>query len=237
MKNILQKTGYLIFILLWCTTSCKEDEPLPQLTIIGITPWGGPPGEEATILSRDPLFSKNAKENKVTFGDVPASVLSSSTTELTVKIPNIPYGNTEVRITVQGYEPDIRSFAVIEKPLGEITGISPVSGPPGTVVTLFGTNLNPDIEAYNFMFCLDPDRKWLISVDEDGKYMNTVVFASRDSLQLNVSSLVMTTGSSFPIAIEVFDSIAFSFLVEVEVFGDTTQRIHYLDSPMFTLTD
>ena len=70
-------------------------KPIPEL--MGIDCWMAPPGGTVTITGRN--FSA-AGQNKVFFGDVQATVSSSSQSSLTVIVPNWPYGPSQLNIPV-----------------------------------------------------------------------------------------------------------------------------------------
>jgi hypothetical protein len=83
-------------------------------------------------------FGASQNGSKVTFNGAPATALAWSNTSIAVSIPyHASTGNLVV--TVAGLSSNGIPFTVEPKP--SITGISPASGPAGTLVTISGQNL------------------------------------------------------------------------------------------------
>ena len=80
-------------------------KPVPEL--LGIDCWMAPPGGTINITGRN--FSVNSNENQVFFGDVQATISFCSPTQLTVIVPNWPYGPSQLNIPVSVVTDGVRS--------------------------------------------------------------------------------------------------------------------------------
>ncbi len=78
-------------------SSEEEKKKAPVLSSLSLQ--SGPPGTQVTIYGSG--FAKSAGENKTLFGETAASVSSVKEKELTVTIPNMPYPQYDVPITVR----------------------------------------------------------------------------------------------------------------------------------------
>ena len=123
-------------------------EALVALAINSIAPSSGPVGTPVTLTGAG--FSANASDNEVTFlgapggGDdvVATSVVVNSAMELVV---DVPVGAVSGPISVSvsgGTAVESASFTVEALAALTISGISPLSGPVGTPVTLTGTGFS-----------------------------------------------------------------------------------------------
>lgn len=79
-------------------------KPVPEL--LGTDCWMAPPGGTINITGRN--FSA-AGQNKVFFGDVQATVSSSSQTTLTVVVPNWQYGPSQLNIPISVESDGVKS--------------------------------------------------------------------------------------------------------------------------------
>ncbi|MBK7652277.1 MAG: IPT/TIG domain-containing protein [Flammeovirgaceae bacterium] len=112
-------------------------------TITGFTPTSGVVGTTLTINGKN--FSAIPSENSVKFSGFPATVTSSSTTQLVVIVPG---GATTGKFLVTTTYNDLFWTAmpvtdfVVETNEPAITGFSPTTGPVGTTVTITGKNFS-----------------------------------------------------------------------------------------------
>jgi hypothetical protein len=109
----------------------------PQPHITGLSANYGAPYANITLTGTN----FGASPGAVDFGNLQASVLSWSGTRITVTVPNgAPSGN--IYVYAQYSSPQASNgvpFTIEPRP--SVTGISPTSGPAGTVVTISGENL------------------------------------------------------------------------------------------------
>jgi hypothetical protein len=107
--------------------------PVPSIT--SLSPSSGVVGAPVTITGTN--FGVAQGGSTVTFNGTPASAVTWSALRIVTQVPQgATTGNVEV--TVGGTASNGVSFTVLEVP--GITGLSPTSGPPGTAVTITGTN-------------------------------------------------------------------------------------------------
>jgi len=103
-------------------------------TITGFTPSSGPPGTVVTITGTH-LNGAIA----VAFNGIEGNLTSDTSTKITVKVPTgATTGYIEVATQDNGNATSATKFTDAGP---TITGFTPSSGPPGTVVTITGTNL------------------------------------------------------------------------------------------------
>jgi len=117
----------------------RRANPAP-ITIAGFVPTSGPTGTVVAITGTG--FGATAAGNIVTFNGVAATVVAATVTALTVAVPT---GATtgKVVITAAGNTAtSAQDFLVAAPGLPTITGFTPAAGPPGTAVTVTGTNFN-----------------------------------------------------------------------------------------------
>jgi YD repeat-containing protein len=113
--------------------------PVP-ITITGFAPPSGPTGTLIAITGTG--FGATASDNVVTFNGVSATVVAAAVTALTVAVPA---GATtgKIAVTVGGsIATSAQEFVVIAPGVPTIAGFTPAAGPPGTAVTVTGTNFN-----------------------------------------------------------------------------------------------
>ncbi len=109
----------------------------PTVSITGFSPSSGPIGTTLTIQGQG--FSSAASNNAVAFNGTAATVVSTTTTQLTVTVPS---GATTGPITVTtGGKTATSSTSFVVAP--QVLGFSPASGPVGTSVTITGSNFDP----------------------------------------------------------------------------------------------
>jgi hypothetical protein len=111
-------------------------------------------GHDAVVIIDGTNFGSTQGSSKVTFNGIATPHYFWANTQIYVTVPpNATSGNLVV--TVAGQASNAIPFTVLPEPA--ITGISPTSGPPGTVVTISGTDL------------LDYENKGTVSFD--GKFL------------------------------------------------------------------
>ncbi|MBS0571464.1 MAG: IPT/TIG domain-containing protein [Proteobacteria bacterium] len=111
----------------------------PTVSITGFSPSNGPIGTTVTIQGQG--FSSTASNNTVTFNGTAATVVSTTTTQLTV---TVPAGATTGPITVTtGGKTATSSTSFVVAP--QVLGLNPASGPVGTSVTIAGSNFDPTV--------------------------------------------------------------------------------------------
>ena len=118
-------------------------------TITGFSPSSGPPGTVVTITGTNlALPAGSGTSSGVTFNGRPATLVNDTNTIITVKVPT---GATTGHIVIanNGSGASAASATTFTDAGPTITGFSPSWGPPGTVVTITGTNLSPAQVAVN----------------------------------------------------------------------------------------
>jgi sugar lactone lactonase YvrE len=108
-------------------------------TISSFSPAAGRLGTIVTLVGHH--FSPQASGNRVLFQGTEASVLSTSATTLTVRVPA---GATTAQLRVltsDGSGRSLSPFTVYQPPT--LTSFSAEEGVPGAVVTLYGTHFSP----------------------------------------------------------------------------------------------
>ncbi len=140
----------------------------PAPRVDGFTPSNGPPGAKAVINGAN--FSINAYENTVMLGNTQIPVQSSTPGEITVVIPkDAVTGKFAVTVAGGGTSTSKDTFTVNMSL--QITDFSPKFGPPGTVVTMYGSGFG--------------DNKKLIKVTMGGQ-MVKVTSVTPDKIQVVV---------------------------------------------------
>jgi len=141
-------TGMLLFFA-GCKKSDNPGDPAPATpTIASITPASGPAGTPVTITGNN--FGTDASTVKVFFNGLASGVQSVSNTQITTVAPaagttgivSVKVGNNTVNGPV---------FTYTVAPLS-VTGITPSSGGPKTVVTITGNNFGTDTAALKVFF-------------------------------------------------------------------------------------
>lgn len=178
---------YLLAPLSFLSIGCEENwEPYEQQQIIlnSPEPPGGVPGTLVKISGSG--FSPIAEENSVTINGLSVNTLYASKNDLVIKIPDdASFVETELIVSRSGFGSDTATIIVSENPLARITGISPEAGPPGTIVTIYGNDFNPDEESY-VIFYEDSLDGFFVPRTEDDQYISTLLFTSKDSLKIQI---------------------------------------------------
>lgn len=122
---------------------------LPAPVIYGFTPAGTWVGNTVTLSGVN--FSATPASNSVKFNGIVATVSSASGSNLIVTVPS-GATNGYITVTTNGLtstSPNV--FVVTPTPMPAVTSFSPTSGRAGTVVTITGSNFNPNTAAANLV--------------------------------------------------------------------------------------
>lgn len=185
----------LCLLLLGCQDQDDDRFTLPHIVLYGPEPAGGSPG--ALINAVGINLSANLQENVVTVNGEPAVVLAVSEPQLdpvvgllrrlTFRIPDdAVFSEAELVIARSGYQPDTTRLIVSDQPLASITNITPTTGSPGTIVTLHGTNFNPNPDACLVIYDDFVTKKFFAPTTENGQVINTLVHSYSDSLLIEI---------------------------------------------------
>jgi len=189
MKNKLP-FGVLSLFVLFLFACDRGEEVQKEITITNITPGttliGGNTlntamiGDTITIIGQN--FSAVAEENLISIQGIPTTVIAASVTEIKAKVPpGVSFSYVDVVVARAGYQKAVSQISVRAYPSPVITGISPASGPVGTVVTIYGKNLEETLDANMIAF-----------TDAKGGLANIVITpfnpltATADSIQIKV---------------------------------------------------
>jgi hypothetical protein len=107
-----------------------------QPAITGFSPGMGPAGTVVTITG-----TSFTGATSVTFGGAPAASLTVTASQITATVPAAAVTGPIVVTTPGGTATSSTDFVVGSVPTPTVTGFTPASGPPGTSVTVTGTNL------------------------------------------------------------------------------------------------
>jgi len=182
--------GVLILFVLFLFACDRGEEVQKNITITNITPGttlvGGSTlntamiGDTITIIGQN--FSAVADENLISIQGIPTTVITASSTEIKAKVPSgVPFSYVDVVVARAGYQKAVSQISVRAYPSPVITGISPTSGPVGTVVTIYGKNLEETLDANMIAF-----------TDAKGEVANMVITpfnpltATADSIRIKV---------------------------------------------------
>jgi hypothetical protein len=168
----------------------REEAPQLNLQVTDIRPGttliGGNTLNTAvigdTLTIQGMGFSANATENRVTVQGIATPVLAASTTQLRARVPaGVPYAYVPVVVARDGYQSAEHQISVRSTPSPVITGIRPIQGRVGTVVTIYGHRLLETLAADHVAFADAGGRAAALHVDP----INPVL-AAADSLQIRV---------------------------------------------------
>ena len=166
---------------------CEESwEPyeLDQVVIYASDPQGGMPGTVINVIGLG--FDLVPEGNTVTINGLSTEVISASESNLIIRIPSTAdFADAELIIASKGLKPDTSKLIITENPLAQVTDISPKTGSTRTIVTIYGNNFNPFEDAY-FVYYEDPVDGLFVPRTDDGIYLSTLLFASKDSLKIQI---------------------------------------------------
>ena len=189
MKNKLP-FGLIILFVLFLFACDRGEEVQKVISITNITPGttmvGGNTlntamiGDTITIIGQN--FSAIANENLVSVQGIPAIIIAALPTEIKAKVPpGVPFSYVDVEVARTGYQKAVSPISVRAYSSPAITGISPTSGPVGTIVTIYGKNLEETLASNMIAF-----------TDAKGELANIVIrpfspiVATADSIQIKV---------------------------------------------------
>ena len=138
----------LLGIALVCAcASCQEtgtispDRPVPRLiSIVPQTVWNG-----CTAIISGTGFSENVEENIVTVDGIVVPVRVATTNRLTIAMPEHEIGKVKISVTVGDKAANVEldaTYAELPELVAKVTGISPIKGYVGDVVTISGENFS-----------------------------------------------------------------------------------------------
>jgi hypothetical protein len=138
----------------------------------------------SVVILNGTAFGSSRGSSTVTFNGIETPHYYWADTKIYVTVPpDATTGN--VAVTVDGKASNPIAFTVLPQP--RITGISPSSGPPGTLVSISGTNLD--------------DLHYFISITFDGKKIPFPDYAPISSSLIEVSIPTGATTGSFHLVI------------------------------------
>jgi gliding motility-associated-like protein len=176
---------------------------IPQPVISSFTPTSGPIGTTVTINGSN--FSTTPENNIVKFGNIQATVISATETQLTVTVPTMGSGGYQLSVTVNsmtGFSNEPFSIIILQP---VITFFTPTSGPIGTTVTITGSNFSSTPE--NNIVRFGDIQAMIISATET--QLTVTVPEGSGNYQLFVTVNNMTASSSSSFYIGARDSFEF----------------------------
>lgn len=111
-----------------------------KLEVNELEQTSGYAGDEIVITGKG--FSATAEENEVYFGVKVAKITASSSTSLTVIVPDLEAGDYVLTVKAGVQENKSQTFTCLAIPLLKIDGISPSSGHEGTEIVITGENFS-----------------------------------------------------------------------------------------------
>lgn len=147
VANIVATTGYspILYVRAYLTNEKGTafgkltSVTLPTATASSVTPSSGKSGDQVTIAGQ--FYTSSASDVKVTFGNVQATIVSVSQTQIVAQIPSgiqaTHNSQVSVVITVAGQTLTASYFTI----QANIKDYSPKTGPIGTLITFTGDNL------------------------------------------------------------------------------------------------
>jgi len=188
MKNSFWVQTLLATSLL--SSACERNPDVQHaLTITQITPGmtyiGGTSLNTAmrgdTLTIQGQFFSSVAAENHVMVQGVATPVLTATDTALTAVVPaTTPFAYVLVQVARDGYQSAEQQISVRSVPSPVLTGLRPLQGPVGTLVTIYGRNLLSTLESHLMTFS-DPSGGAAPVV-----VPFTPILATADSLQVRI---------------------------------------------------
>lgn len=111
-----------------------------KLEINALEKTTGYAGDEIIITGKG--FSATAEENEVFFGEKAATITASSTTSLTVTVPQLEPGDYVLTVKAGVQKNKSLTFKCLAIPTLKVDGISPSSGHEGTEIVITGENFS-----------------------------------------------------------------------------------------------
>lgn len=111
-----------------------------KLEVNALEKTSGYAGDEIIITGKG--FSATAEENEVFFGEKAATITASSTTSLTVTVPQLEPGDYVLTVKAGVQKNQSLTFSCLATPTLKVDGISPSSGHEGTEIVITGENFN-----------------------------------------------------------------------------------------------
>ena len=135
----------ILAVIALLVSSCKRDPEVttPAPLISSFAPAQAAPG--ATVVIRGQYFSKKKEENKVKFNGTLATIVSATAEELVVLVPEGAVSG-KLSVTIGERSATAAEDFTISAAAPLISGMAPVKGDPGTVVTLTGKNMSLSAE-------------------------------------------------------------------------------------------
>lgn len=128
-------------------TSQTDFTVIPPVIISGFSPAFGAPTRRITINGNN--FGATSDDNEVKFNGVMATIISVSTTQLVVAVPESTSG--KISVTVNGITAISESdFTIIQRP--SISSFTPTTGVGGTTVTIAGEHFGVSIDLNTVKF-------------------------------------------------------------------------------------
>ena len=189
MRN--QFFGGLLLLLAGGLLGCNRDEAVPlALTITDVTPGttrlGGSTLNTAvigdTLVITGENFSAAATENQVSVQAIAAPVIRAAPTEIRALVPpRTPFTTVDLVVARAGYLSATAPITVRSGPSPVITGIRPLRGQVGSVVTILGRHLLEIADADQADFTGAPGQKARVYIRPFQPLLVTA-----DSIQLRV---------------------------------------------------
>ncbi|MEY8686346.1 IPT/TIG domain-containing protein [Bacteroides sp. AN502(2024)] len=111
-----------------------------KLEVNALEKTTGYAGDEIIITGKG--FSATAEENEVFFGEKAAIITASSTTSLTVTVPQLEPGDYVLTVKAGVQKNQSLTFSCLATPTLKVDGISPSSGHEGTEIVITGENFS-----------------------------------------------------------------------------------------------
>ena len=138
---------FMGMVLVMSGVSCHDagnisvDKPAPRLiSIVPQTVWNG-----CTAIISGTGFSNVADENIVTIDGVAVPVSAATSNRLTITMPEHEIGQVKIAVSVGDVAADTEldaTYAELPDLVSKVTGISPVKGFAGDVITISGENFS-----------------------------------------------------------------------------------------------
>ncbi len=137
----------MVIALVISSASCQDtgevsaDKPAPRLiSIVPQTVWNG-----CTAIISGTGFSNVIEENTVTVDGIVVPVNAATSNRLTITMPDHEIGKARIAVSVGNTAADTEletTYAELPELVSKVTGISPVKGFAGDVITISGENFS-----------------------------------------------------------------------------------------------